>query len=264
VDTSTSPTDAPAGPDRRVLSSDDLHQIHTVIRDAANTRQLLGTALRVLYDAMSTDTEAPAEATPIVPGRYAIPTSQWQAILTAMTSRAQAWGTAAEVGLELALNLLPTHYDDPTVPAPDLALPDYRPAEFRITLTRDAVDVIVTCEAHLAQLNDFYGPASEVYKAALHSWHRNLAAILTMNTGSNTFVSKDGELSLFVRTSSGLVYGLIFHAATRYCTSDGCDALITDDGTARPAHTGAAVRDHKHTPSYPVGAPRPGTWSFHS
>ena len=263
MDTSTNPTNPnPTVQVRRVLHPDELHRIHTVIRDAADTRQLLGTALRVLYDALSTDTES--EARPIAPGRYAIPTSQWQAILTAMTSRAQAWGTAAEVGLELALNLLPARYDDPTVPAPDLALPDYRPAEFRIMLTRDAVDVIAACEAHLSQLRGYYGHASEIYQDALHSWHRNLAAMLTMNTGRDTQVSKDGPLSLFVRTSSGLVYGLIFHGATRYCTSDGCDAPIADDGTARPAHTGAAVRDHAHTPSYPVGAPRPGTWSFHS
>jgi hypothetical protein len=258
VDTSTNPTT----PVRRVLSPDELHRIHTVIRDAADTRQLLGTALGVLYDALSTDAEA--EARPVIPSRYAIPASQWQAILTAMTQRAQAWGTAAEVGLELALNLLPAYYDNPAVPAPDLDLPDYRPAEFRITLTRDAVDVIAASEAHLAQLRDFYGPGSEIYQSALHSWHHNLSATLTMNSGSDTHVSKDGALSLFVRTSSGLVYGVIFHGTARYCTSDGCDALIDDGGTARPAHTGAAMRDHEHTPSYPVGAPRPGTWSFHS
>jgi hypothetical protein len=237
-------------PVRRVLSPEDLHRIHAAIRDAADTRQLLGTTLNALYTALSTDTD-PA-AGPIIPGRYAIPTSQWQAILAAITRRAEAWGTAAEVGLELATNLMPAHYDDPAVPAPDLPLPDYRPLEHRLTLSRDAVDVITACEAHLSRLRACYGPASEVYQSALHSWHRNLAALLTMNTGADT------------RVGTGLLYALIFHGATRRCTTAGCDALIDDDGTARPARTGAPVLDHEHTPSYPAGAARPGVWFVHS
>ncbi|MBN1171089.1 MAG: hypothetical protein JXA67_02845 [Micromonosporaceae bacterium] len=251
-------------PIRRVLRPDELHRIHTMIHDAADTRQLLVLALGVLYDALLATPGSGPTAQPIVPDRYALPSSQWQAILTAMTRRAEAWGTAAEIGLALATGLLPGQYDDPSVPAPDLRLPDYRPAEFRITLTRDAIDVITNCEAHLDQLHRYYGPISEVYQTALHSWHRNLTVLLTINAGSDLRLSGDGPLSLFVRASSGLTCGLIFHQVTRRCTIDGCDALIADDGAARPPHTGAAVGDHQHIPSYPLAAARPGTWSLHS
>jgi len=253
---------------RRPLTADELHTILSAVRDAADTRQLLTTAVRALYTALLADTGHTFDNLPageqIDPGEYAIPTSQWQAILAAITGRAHAWGTAAEVGLELALNLMPSHYDDPQTPVPDLPLPDYRPLERTLTLSREAVDVIDACETHLAQLRSFYGPASDTYQTALHSWHRNLAGLFTMNTGADTHIGKDGELSLFVRTSSGLVYGLIFHGATRHCTTSGCDALINDDGTAQPSHHGAAALDHKHTPSYPLDGPRPGGWSFHS
>jgi hypothetical protein len=86
--------------------------------------------------------------------------------------------------------------------------------------------VINACETHLDRLRTHYGPASSTYQDALHSWHRNLTALITMNTGAHTQVSKDTNISLFVHTSSGLVYALIFHGATRRCTTPGCDALL--------------------------------------
>jgi hypothetical protein len=253
---------------RRALTTDELHRILATIRDATDTRHLLNTAVAALYNALLADTSRTLDQLPdgdrIRRSNYALPTSQWQAILGAMTGRAQEWGTAAEVGLELAIALMPSHYHDPQIPVPDLTLPDYRPPEHAVTLSREAVDVIGACEAHLNRLCTAYGRASTVYQDALHSWHRNLAALVTMNTGAHTHVSKDGALSLFVHTSSGLVYALIFHGATRHCTNPGCDTPIADDGTARPSHIGAPVLDHAHTPSYPLDGPRPGAWSFHS
>ena len=263
---STTPND-PTAPVRRVLGSDDLDHIFYVIRAATGTGHLLDTVLAALYAALTgepSDTDAGITASGVHPDRYAIPTSQWQVITAAITNRAQAWGTAAEVGLELAMNLMPTQYAEPSVPAPNFALPDYRPIEYRLTLTRDAIDVISACELHLERLRAFYDPASDIYQTAVHSWHCNLTSLLTMNTGGHTIVSRDGDLSLFIRAGNGLVFALIFHEAARRCTGKGCAALIDDDGTTRPAWNGAAVRDHKHTPTYPVGAPRPGTWTFHS
>jgi hypothetical protein len=241
----TNPTDEI----RRVLTDDEFQRIITAIRDATDTRQLLGAAMGALYNALLADTgrtlDQASEGARVRPGDYAIPTSQWQAILAAATGRAQAWGTAAEVGLELALGLMPAHYDDPQAPVPDLALPDYRPSEHTITLSREAVDVIGDCEAHLGRLHTFYGAGSAIYQDALNSWHRNLTALITMNTGAHTRVSKDGTLSLFVRTSSGLVYALVFHGDTRRCTSPDCEALIDDDGTARPGRPAADPDDDR-------------------
>jgi hypothetical protein len=254
---------------RRALTRDELHRILAVIREATDTRQLRDTTLRTLYTILLADAGAPLDDLPdgqrINPGAFAIPTTQWQLILRAATNRAQEWGTAAEIGLELALGLMPTHYDDPDTPVPEVTLPDYRPVEHIVTFDRAALDVIAAAEAYLAKLHTAYGATSSIYQQALVSWHRNLTAVLTMNTGPHTRVTWDGELSLFVRTSSGLVYGLIFHGATRHCTQPGCHTLIADDGTAHPAGgTGATVIDHHHAPSYPLGQPPPGTWSLHS
>jgi hypothetical protein len=252
----------PIDPIRRVLDADELARIDTTIRAATDTRQLLGSTLTVVYAALCGEPEPATRQ--IDPDRYAIPTSQWQAIAAAITNRAHAWGTAAEVALELATNLMPDRYDEPTVPAPDFAMPDFRPAEYQLTLTREALDVIAACEAYLGQLHDSYGPASPVYQAALHSWHRNLTSVLSMPTGGAAHISRDGERSLFIRTSSGLAFAMIFHGATRRCTSPSCAALIDDNGRAHPANAAGAVLDHAHTPTYPIDAPRPGTWSLHS
>jgi hypothetical protein len=86
-----------------------------------------------------------------------------------------------------------------------------------------------------------------------------------MGLGADTRVSKDGKLSLLVRSGSGLVYAIIFHPDQRRCTRPGCPAVINDDGRAwtyRPELP--RCPDDRHEPSYPVDAPAPGTWSFHS
>ena len=85
-----------------------------------------------------------------------------------------------------------------------------------------------------------------------------------MGFGAHTRVSRDGDLSLFVSTASGLDLGVIFHGQHRRCTNPACGALITDDSAASPFSSTSTVLDHEHTPSYPLSAPRPGTWSFHS
>jgi hypothetical protein len=184
----------------------------------------------------------------------AIPTTQWQLILSAVTNRAQEWGTAAEIGLDLALGLMPTHYDDPHAPVPQVTVPDYRPVEHTVTFDRAALDIIAAAEAYLAELHTVYGAMSSIYQQALFSWHRNLTAVLTMNTGPHTRVSSDGELSLFVNTSSGLVYGLIFHGATRHCTTPGCHTLIADDGRPPGMH-----RRHRPRPPSSTTTMRPPT-----
>jgi hypothetical protein len=91
-----------------------------------------------------------------------------------------------------------------------------------------------------------------------------LADLFTGDLGADTHISEDGRLALLVRTSSGFTYGLIFHGRTRRCTTAGCAAVIDDTGVARPADSLAPMLDHDHTPSYPIGAPQPGEWFFHS
>jgi hypothetical protein len=252
---------------RRALTARELDTISQRIRDAADTGQLLNDGIGAVYNALLADTgrtlHSFGDGSRLDVTAFAIPATQWTAIVAAITRRAQQWGTGPLLALEL-VNLMPSTYNDPNTPTPDLPQPDYRPTTYRLHVHRDAVDVIAACEAHLTALHDYYGATSTTFQKAWQSWHHNLIGLFIRSTGVDTHISKDGPRSLYVQTSSGLVYGLIFHGATRHCTTTGCAALIDDTGTARPSHSTATVLNHPHTPSYPIGAPQPGEWSFHS
>jgi hypothetical protein len=92
-----------------------------------------------------------------------------------------------------------------------------------------------------------------------------LSRLLSLGFGADTRVHRDGTLNLLVNTGSGFTYGLIFHGVTRRCTAgDGCTAAIADDGTAHTLRSTAVLAGHVHQPSFPLDAPRPGSWSLHS
>ena len=157
---------------------------------------------------------------------------------------------------------MPADYDDPSVavtaPPPD----DQRPYEYVLTVTREATDVIAAASARCAELAHAYGADSPERLDAVTSWEQQVSRLFAMSLGTAARVMRDSDLSLLVVTSSGFTYGIIFHPARRHCTVPGCTALIASDGSAR-AH-GAACPDGQHQPSYPLTAPEPGTWSFHS
>lgn len=249
-----------SSPIRHVLSAEDLTRIHTAIRDAADTKDLLTGTARTIYQALATITTESAAA--VSAAGYALPTSQWLAILDAATQRAQQWGTHAEVALDLAMNLMPGQYDDPAVLAPELPLPDYRPQHYQLQLDRDTLDVIADCTRHLQHLHAAYGQQSPLYQDAMRSWTTALTTILSMGTGAVATVHRDGPLSLLAHTSSGLIYAVTFHGIARRCTVTGCGAHLADDGSTDPADKITA--DHEHVPSYPFGGPQPGTWTLHS
>jgi hypothetical protein len=257
----------PTGPARYVLTTEDLTVIYQAIRTASDTRDLLITTINRLYQAILAGTGQSLATLPdgrqLRPDDYALPTNQWQAIVTAVTARAQQWGTAAEVGLELVLNVMPDQYHDPDIAVPDLPLPDYRPVTHTIVMSRDAIDVLTDCRQHLDRLRLAYGDTSAFYLDALHSWDQALHLVLTINAGASTTVDKDDELSLIARTGSGLIYAVIFRPTRRRCTVIGCHIPIADDGTTPPDDdTPTAV--HEHQPNYPLTGPQPGTWSLHS
>lgn len=112
---------------------------------------------------------------------------------------------------------------------------------------------------HTQKLANYFGPRSKEYVDAVAS----LAHISASLIGWGTLrVSKDGDLSLFCNTG-GFVFGLIWHGIQRRCTVEGCHAYANDDG-----HVWTYNRDHhrcdNHKWAFPLDAPRPGTWSFHS
>jgi hypothetical protein len=255
-------------PTRVVLNDTTMAAVAAAVRAATNTANLLSAVVPHVYNALlahgGRSLADLGEGERLRMCDYQIPTVQWQAITGAVVGRAEAWGTAAEVSLTLGLELMPDHYDDPQVTDPGWDMPDYRPLERRIVLTREAGDVIAGCENHLTRLREAYGATGPQYLAGLRTWHRNLAALMTMNNGQEITVSADGPLSLFVATSSGLVYGLVFHGEDRHCTVPGCRTWIAEDATTIPMRADTPVPDHEHLPSYPLHAPQPGTWTFHS
>ncbi len=258
---------------RRSLTAAELEFVGWRIHGSPDVGSLLQTVVAAVFDALLSDVgETFADygpQRPLDPRQYAIPQTQWTAIASAVTDRAHAWGCAIEVGMEL-VNLMPSTYDDPTVPAPQLGPGDGRPHLLRLDVSRDAADEIAACEAHVQALGAAYGPESAQHRDASHSWRRQLAALFSTQLGARTVVHRDGPLSLYVSTQGGFVFGVVFHGERRRCTVAGCHAVA--DGSAdtdqdacwQPAYADAVVLDHEHQPSYPFGAPQPGSWSAHS
>lgn len=258
-------TTNPAPAVRRPLTDQEIDAVVAGINAATNSAELVVAAIREIFNALLADTgqrfDDFDEDNRINPADYAIPTSQWTALAAAMTGRAGEWGTGSEVALIL-LGMMPATYDDPDVPTPAIAIPDRRPFIHDLHLTRDAVDVITACERRLSDLGRGYGWESEIYLTASHTWHRCLAGLFSMGFGADTHVAADGPMSLFVKSASGFVYGIIFHADRRHCTVDGCGATIHDDGTTNTGRGNPPA--HQHQPSYPLDAAQPGQWSVHS
>ncbi|GGJ89915.1 hypothetical protein GCM10010123_19670 [Pilimelia anulata] len=197
----------------------------------------------------------------IRPADYSIPTVQWEAICAAVALRAEQWGTQVMFALELVAHM-PAQHQDPTVPAPKLEIPDRRPLIHQLDVDRDAVDVIAACSRHVQNLADYFGAGSPAHTDALQSWERQLSRLFLMGLGAHSKVRRDGPLSLIVATAAGVTFGLIFHSLRRRCTVSGCAAWIADDG--KVSGTRGGPPGHAHVPNYPLGAPQPGTWRFHS
>jgi hypothetical protein len=240
----------------------------SAIDDATDSTRLWAAAVSGVYDALLAGTgrtlSTLGEGVRLDPDAFAIPTVQWQAITAAALGRANAWGTGAQVAVDLA-NLLPATYDDPTAPVPQWDRPDRRPPTHQLHVSRQACDVIAAATAHVRALARCYGTGSPRHLAAADSWLSALSMLFGLGLGAMTQVAADGELGLLVTTQSAVVYALVFEAQARCCVAgDGCTAVIADDATAHPPAAGAPVAQHRHEPSYPLGAPRPGRWSAHS
>jgi hypothetical protein len=251
---------------QRPLTQDELDAVQASIAAATDPDDLVNRVqwqvlTPLLRDAGISPESFDAEP-PIDLRQFAIPTGQWQAILSAAIDRAGQWGAAPAV-LDL-INVAPATYDDPDVPVPNIPTVDYRPPVLNLRITREASDIIAGSEAHLHALAIHYGTHSDAFQTALTSWHQNLVLLLLMGLGADTHITAGDNHSLLVRTASGLIYGIVFHPDARRCSLDGCTAVIADDGTTEPATSGAPNVDHEHQPSYPLTAPPPGHWTAHS
>jgi hypothetical protein len=254
----------------RALTFDEMRVIVGNARDANTTGHLVTGIVADLYNALLGDEHRSIADLdvhrPLRPSEYAIPSTQWEAIMREATGRAAEWGTSVETGLEL-INVKPDVYDDPQATAPPADTTDHRPSMLTLHVTRDAVDTIAGVDQYLGRLAGVYGPDSHVYRTAADSWLRQLPLLFSLGMGANTTVRRDGwpdSLSLVVETASGTVFGIIFHRHRRHCTIPGCQATIGDDGTVRDLDEHTPVADHQHRPSHPLGAPTPGEWLAHS
>lgn len=175
--------------------------------------------------------------------------------------------------------------------------PDYHV----LTVTKSAVDTITACADHAQMVKSHWTsaqynqappsaanpaprPGTNVEPgAALESWSSNVSKLFGMFFGGESRVTKDGNLSLFVSTSSGFVYGVIFHQThyrvdkalpedLRLDAHSGGDTLMgrycADQIYSGPAPclkplTNGQCKEH-NTPTLVVALPVPGEWSFHS
>jgi hypothetical protein len=253
---------------QRALSSAELDSIAAAINAASNGPGIVDAAVTTMFTILlGTLGERLEDYGPdrrLVPGSFAIPATQWTAIAESAMARAARFGGRMSIAMEL-VDVMPASYDDPSAPVPDGPPADQRPYEHVLTVSREAADVIAAASRRCAELASYFGASSREYREATGSWQRQLSQVFSMDFGSQTRISRDGNLSLVVHTASGLVYGIFFHRTPRRCARDGCQVLIDDDGTARAAWTDAPTcPDGQHAPSYPLDAPHPGTWSFHS
>jgi hypothetical protein len=257
-----------SAPIRRALTVDELTAIIARITAAKDITQLLPIVVVAVYDTLLADLGLSLNALPkgqqLDPRKFLIPAQQWTAISTAVTNRTTfaSGGPAPAMSL---VDLLPSTYDDPTAPVPELAGTDHSPDGLEVSLTREAVGVITAAGHHIQALARHYGLGSREHVTAATTWLSGLNQIISMTSGPRVRVVRDGTLSLLVHTSGGYTFAVIFHGDARHCTAgDGCTALIADDGTVHAPYPTTTVADHDHEPSFPLDAPRPGSWGVHS
>lgn len=253
---------------RRALTGTEMTSIRTAIDAACSTPEILAAALNSVFTALLAPLgESLASYSPshrLDPGAFAIPAAQWTAITGACLARADAFGGRMQIAMEL-INVMPASYDDPTVTVPDAPPADQRPYEHVLTVSREATDVITAASRRCAELGRYFGEDSREYREAARSWQHHISQVFSMAFGPQTRISRDGDLSLLVSSGSGFTYGIIFHPDRRRCTCAGCKAVINDDGTAWTySPDDATCPGGQHAPSYPLDAPHPGSWSFHS
>jgi len=169
--------------------------------------------------------------------------------------------------------------------------------EHVLTVTNTATQTITACGAHAQMVFDHWNaaqynqaPPSAENPArkdavdpsiAVRSWSSNISQMFSTFFGHASTVSKDGDLDLFVSSSSGFVYGVIFHASHyrvdvpleddlrlsggtetrmgRYCPANLYDG---PNPCLKPVRDGSC--ETHGVLNRALALPVPGEWSFHS
>lgn len=169
--------------------------------------------------------------------------------------------------------------------------------EHVLTVTNTAVETITACDAHAQMVAEHWRhaqynqtPPSTENPArkdavdpniAVRSWSRNISQMFSTFFGHASRVSKDGDLDLFVSSSSGFVYGVFFHAS-HYRVDQPLETDLRLSGGAETRmgrYCPANLYDGPNPCLEPVregsckvhgvleralALPIPGEWSFHS
>lgn len=96
-----------------------------------------------------------------------------------------------------------------------------------------ALETIVNMIDHPAKVAATFGTDSEEYKEELKSLHDCLKALFRTGFSNQAYVTKDGDLSLYINEGGKFVFGMVFHRNRTYDNP-------------------------------PTGRTQPGTWSLHS
>jgi hypothetical protein len=115
----------------------------------------------------------------------------------------------------------------------------------------------------VANLSSYYGRSSNYHLEAAESFARVSESIVGWG---NIRVGRDGDLSLICRQASGFTFGIVYHRVSRSCTVADCPKYMHDDGHvwSYERTDSKPVQLHRHQWLYPIDAPTPGSWSFHS
>jgi hypothetical protein len=202
---------------RRALTGAEMTTIRTAIAAADSTAEILTAAVHGLFTALLAPLGESlvdySTGCRLNPGAFAIAQAQWAAIAEACTAKADAYGSRAQIAMEL-INLMPASYDDPSVTVTPVPQADHRPYEHVLTISREATDVIAAATRRCDDLASHFGASSREHQEAARSWQHNLARLFAMDFGAHTRIMRDGELSLLVCTSSGFTTGSSFTPAS--------------------------------------------------
>lgn len=138
-----------------------------------------------------------------------------------------------------------------------------------VILSQEARSTIQRMAWHVGALSTAYGAGHQWTTEAAASFARIMASMVGWG---DVTVSRDGDLSLVCyerrpNGGTGLQFGLIFHGRQRSCQVEGCGAIMGANDTIwsySAEHFPITCEPTEHQWLYPVGAPMPGTWSFHS
>lgn len=136
--------------------------------------------------------------------------------------------------------------------------------DYKMVVTPEAQTTLANMAERIGRLGTYYGLRSDEYMDTMASYGRVMDHLFGHPMSHDIRVMRDSDMSLFVNAGY-IVFGVIWNGKRRRCTRFDCGAQVNDDGSVWTYDKDRyPILDHDHDLSYPLDAPQPGTWSFHS